>query len=417
MATVNVIGLGYMGLPMAAMLAEKGHNVLGVDINPEVVAAVNAGQTHLHEPGLPELVARAHKGGNLKAAEKPEKGEIFIISVPTPFMEENKTADMRFVRAAAANIAPVLEEGNLVIVESTSPVGGTRADVVEVINAARPELAGKVDYAFCPERAIPGRTLQEMVENDRIIGGLTPEATTRTRDFYQTFITGTLLETDCDTAEMVKLVENTSRDVQIAFANELSHVCDKLGLDVWEVIQLANHHPRVNILQPGPGVGGHCIAVDPWFIIEKARDVTPLMQAARHINDGKPGRVVEKILAARKKRGKAKVALLGLAYKPDVDDFRESPSVQIAEKVIAQIGHENVLVCEPYMKKSEKFQLVSLEKALEEAEVVVMLTHHSDFKAITLGALEGKDVIDTRGVLRGVLAVAGSGKKSVSSAA
>ncbi|RZK99167.1 MAG: nucleotide sugar dehydrogenase, partial [Rubrivivax sp.] len=261
MSRVCVVGLGYMGLPMAAILAKHGHDVVGVDINPEVVARVNEGVCPFVEPGMPELVSEAHASGRLKAVGVPEAAEIFVLSLPTPVDHSSHEADMRFVEAGAQSIAAVLQGGELVVLESTSPIGATRRNVVEVIEGLRPELVGKVDYVFCPERAIPGNTLKEMIGNDRLVGGLTPQAGERAKALYASFCTGALLDATTEEAEMVKLVENASRDAQIAFANELSLVCDRLGLDVWKVIQLANHHPRVNILTPGPGVGGHCIAV------------------------------------------------------------------------------------------------------------------------------------------------------------
>ena len=277
-------------------------------------------------------------------------------------------------------------------------MGATKNNVKAVIEKARPELAGKLEFVYCPERAIPGKTMHEMIFNDRAVGGLTPEATKRGIAFYSRMVKGKLLETDAATAEMVKLVENASRDVQIAFANELSLACDHMGLNVWDVIKLANHHPRVNILQPGPGVGGHCIAVDPWFIIDAAPDHTPLMRAARNINDGKPDWVVSKIKEAAKGK-KPTIALLGLAYKENVDDFRESPSVTVADKVIAE-GIGNVVVVEPFMPESKTYKLVSLEEGLK-ADIIVLLTAHDAFLKITRGQLQGKTLIDTRGKIQG----------------
>ena len=268
----------------------------------------------------------------------------------------------------------------------------------EMIEAARPELAGKIDYAYCPERAIPGKTLHEMIHNDRAVGGLTESATKRAVAFYRRFVKGALLETTAATAEMVKLVENASRDVQIAFANELSLVCDRMGLNVWDVIRLANHHPRVNILQPGPGVGGHCIAVDPWFIIDAAPEQTPLMLAARAVNDAKPDWVVAKVKEAAQGMTNPTICLLGLAYKENVDDFRESPSVVVADKLIAaQIGE--VVVIEPFMKQSDRYALVSLDEGLSRANIIVHLTAHDEFKSIDLARLQNKKQIDTRGSL------------------
>jgi UDP-N-acetyl-D-mannosaminuronic acid dehydrogenase len=303
---------------------------------------------------------------------------------------------MTMVESAAKAIAAVIEAGDLVILQSTSPVGATEHNVRAVIETARPDLAGKIEYAYCPERAIPGKTMHEMLHNDRPVGGLTPAATNRAIAFYGRQVQGQLLATSAATAEMVKLVENASRDVQIAFANELSLVCEKMGLNVWEVIRLANRHPRVNILQPGPGVGGHCIAVDPWFIIDAAPEQTPLMRAARNVNDGKPDWVVEQVRAAAAKVEAPVICLLGLAYKENVDDFRESPSVTVADKLIeSQLG--KVIVVEPFMKESRRYELVSLKDGLEKADIVVHLTAHDAFKNIRREDLAGKKFIDTRG--------------------
>lgn len=355
MSKVCVVGLGYMGLPMAAILAKSGHDVVGVDINPRVIERVNQGLCPFAETGMPELISEAHASGRLKAVAVPESAEIYVLSLPTPVDHVTHEADMSYVVAGAKSLAPVLQGGELIVLESTSPIGATRRDVKDVIEALRPELAGKIDYVFCPERAIPGNTLKEMVGNDRLVGGLTPEATRRGMALYKSFCTGELLEATTEEAEMVKLVENASRDVQIAFANELSLVCDKLGLDVWNVIRLANHHPRVNILTPGPGVGGHCIAVDPWFIINQAPELTPLMRAARGVNDGKPHWVVGKVAeVAKEPRNQGKtvtVACLGLAYKPDVDDLRESPSIETVRELVKQ-GYD-VRVVEPHLESWE----------------------------------------------------------------
>lgn len=396
MSRVCVVGLGYMGLPMAAILAKSGHNVVGVDINPEVVARVNEGVCPFVEPGMGELVAEAHKSGRLKAVTAPVTADVFVLSLPTPVDHVTHAADMSFVEAGAKSVASVLQGGELVVLESTSPIGATRRNVVEVIEALRPELVGKVDYVFCPERAIPGNTLKEMIGNDRLVGGLTPRATKQAKELYKSFCTGALLDATTEEAEMVKLVENASRDAQIAFANELSKVCDKLGLDVWKVIALANHHPRVNILNPGPGVGGHCIAIDPWFIINAAPELTPLMTAARGVNDAKPHWVVNKVKQAAG-RG-AKVACLGLAYKPDVDDLRESPSIAVVEQLMKE-GFD-VKVVEPHLKQWNNVTLHSLEEAVRDAELVVTLTAHTVFKTLDKRLLEGKILIDTVGMYR-----------------
>lgn len=395
MSSVNVIGLGYIGLPTAALAANKGHKVTGIDINQLVVDTVNAGDIHIEEPGLKELVQATTSAGSLSATTELREADIHLIIVPTPFIEANKAPDMKYVRKAAQNLAGYLKEGDLVVLESTSPVGATRNDVQGVINETRPELEGKVHYAFCPERAIPGKTLQELIENDRVVGGLTPKAAEVAKSFYSTFVQGDILLTDAETAELVKLTENASRDVQIAFANELSLVCDTVGANVWEVIKLANHHPRVNILQPGPGVGGHCIAVDPWFIVSSAPKVTPLMRTAREVNDGKPSWVMEKVSEAMAANPNATVSLLGVAFKPDVDDMRESPALAIA-KELSDANGAKVVVCDPHVADVEGLNMVDIDKALQN-DIVVMLTDHQEFKDIPRERLSGKTLIDTRG--------------------
>ena len=392
------MGLGYIGLPMAVVSAETGLRVLGVDIRPDIVATVNDGRVHIEEPGLPEKIAPVVRDGQLRAAVKPEPSHIFMIAVPTPVDHHTHRPDMAMVESAALAVADVIEAGDLVILQSTSPVGATEHNVKAVIEKKRPDLSGKLEYVYCPERAIPGKTMYEMIHNDRAVGGLTPNATKRGIAFYQRMVKGELLETDAATAEMVKLVENASRDVQIAFANELSLVCDAMGLNVWNVIKLANHHPRVNILQPGPGVGGHCIAVDPWFIIDAAPAQTPLMRTAREVNDGKPNWVVDQVRKAAEGLTRPTICLLGLAYKENVDDFRESPSVTVADALIAaELG--TVVVVEPFMASSSKYHLTSLEEGLEQADIVVLLTTHDVFKTISPKSLVGKKLVDTRGVL------------------
>jgi UDP-N-acetyl-D-mannosaminuronic acid dehydrogenase len=410
MATISVIGLGYMGLPMAALLAKAGHTVVGVDINPATVASVNAGQCPFSEPGMAELVQTAHASGRLRAVLKPEPAEVFLLSLPTPVDHTTHEADMGAVLAGARSIAAVLKACDLVVLESTSPVGTTENLVKPLIEEVRPDLVGKVDYVFCPERAIPGNTLHEMVHNDRLVGGLTPAATQRGVELYQSICQGQVLPTTAGVAEMVKLVENASRDAQIAFANELSLACAQMGLDVWEVIRLANHHPRVNIFQPGAGVGGHCIAVDPWFIIHSAPDTTPLMRAARQVNDGKPHWVVQHArecverLYAKHQRP-ITVACLGLAYKPNVDDLRESPSLTVVDALLASHATRapiNVLVVEPHLRAGEGqgYPFVKLAEAIEKADVVMILTAHTVFANVPAGALQGKLVVDPTGLWR-----------------
>jgi UDP-N-acetyl-D-mannosaminuronic acid dehydrogenase len=411
MAQVSVIGLGYMGLPMAALLAKARYTVVGVDINPATVASVNAGHCPFSEPGMAELVQTAHTSGRLRAVLQPEPAEIFMLSLPTPVDRTTHESDMGAVQAGARSIAAVLKVGDLVVLESTSPVGSTEKLVKPLIEEMRPDLLDKIDYVFCPERAIPGNTLHEMVHNDRLVGGLTKQATERGVALYQSFCQGQVLPTTAGVAEMVKLVENASRDAQIAFANELSLACAHLGLDVWEVIRLANHHPRVNILQPGAGVGGHCIAVDPWFIIHSAPHLTPLMRTVRQVNDGKPEWVVQVVrecveqLHAQHQRP-ITVACLGLAYKPNVDDLRESPSLTVVDALMeakpGQGAPMQVLVVEPHLRAGEgqEYPLTELNQAIEKSDVLVLLTAHTVFADVSAGALRGKLVVDPTGLWR-----------------
>ena len=315
---MNVIGLGYIGLPTAVLLADAGHQVLGVDIQEKVVQKLNAGQAHFEEKGLQQALKKALDSGRFKASTTVQSADIHLIIVPTPFIVEDKSADMSYVQSASKALAQTLKAGDLVVLESTSGLGATRVDVQQVVEAQRPDLVGKVHYAFCPERAIPGNTLYELIHNDRVIGGTTPEATDKAYEFYQTFIKGQLLKSTDQVAEMVKLCENAFRDVNIAYANELSMICDELGINVWDVIRLANHHPRVNILQPGPGVGGHCIAIDPWFIAAASKKGNAkLITQARQVNDAKPEWVVAKVaeVVAQSNQRNPTVGLMGLAFK------------------------------------------------------------------------------------------------------
>lgn len=412
-ARVSVIGLGYIGLPTAAIIANRGLSVVGVDIDEAVVRKLNQGQVHIVEPELDVLVHAAVSSGNFRAALQPEPSDVFLIAVPTPF-KDHHLADLQYIEAASHSIAPVLRSGNLVILESTSPVGATEK-MVEWLAAARPDLSfprrgfssfSDIHVAHCPERVLPGRILQELVGNDRVIGGMTPACSQHAIAFYKTFVSGSCLVTDARTAEMTKLTENSFRDVNIAFANELSLVCERLNVNVWELIELANHHPRVNILQPGPGVGGHCIAVDPWFIVEAAPDLARLIRTAREVNNSKPHWVIEKIKAASNNFKSPKVACLGLAFKPDIDDLRESPALEIVCCVAEEIQGD-ILVVEPFIeampKVLEKFSNVRLtdaELALREADVVVLLVNHRQFLSIDRELLKGKMVIDTRGAWR-----------------
>lgn len=401
---ICVVGLGYMGLPMAALLARAGHEVVGIDIRPAAIDAVNAGHADFPEPGLNDWVREAHASGRLRAVlggevlpQTMQKGwaEAWLISLPTPVDHATHTADMGAVRAGVQSIIPLLAGHELVILESTSPLGATKAEVYDIIAATDKALAEKLDIVFCPERAIPGNTLHEMEHNDRLVGGLTPQATARGVALYQTFCKGTVIGCTAAEAEMVKLVENASRDVQLAFANELSLVCQQVGLNVRNVIALANRHPRVNILQPGAGVGGHCIAVDPWFIVQAAPHCTPLMQIARAVNDGKPAWVVAQVQAACANKPQATVACLGLAYKPDVDDLRESPAIDVVKHLKA--AGMSLKIVEPHLASWEE-PLADMHEAIASADVVVTLTGHSVFKQLPEGALHGKTLIDAAGI-------------------
>jgi UDP-N-acetyl-D-mannosaminuronic acid dehydrogenase len=399
---IVVMGLGYIGLPTASMLATKGHTVLGVDVNESAVNTINSGRIHIIEPDLDILVRSAVNSGNLRASLTPEEGDTFILAVPTPFKEEGgnpKAPDLSYVEAATRAIAPYLREDNLVILESTSPVGTT--EVVEnIITSLRPDLAGKVHTAHCPERVLPGHILRELVDNDRIIGGTTKAAITKARTLYKTFCNGAILETDSRTAELSKLVENSFRDVNIAFANELSVICDKLGISVWETISLANRHPRVNILQPGPGVGGHCIAVDPWFIVSSAPEEARLIRTAREVNDAKPDWVIEKVRAKAERFKDPVIGCLGLTFKANIDDLRESPSMDIV-KMLIKSGIGTVMACDPNVSKDKApFPLHDLKDVLKKADILLLLVDHHEFTEIDPQVIKDKVVIDTKGVLR-----------------
>ena len=404
-----VLGLGYIGLPTASIFATKGKRVLGVDISPAVVETINTGRIHIQEPDLDVLVRAAVQSGNLRAATEPAPAAVFILAVPTPFIVQfdgSRTPDLAYVEAATRALAPHVRAGNLVILESTSPVGTTEKVKAwleaELARLGRAVPAGLL-YAHCPERILPGQMLKELVSNDRIAGGLTPAAAAQAKALYETFCMAQIFLTDARTAEMAKLTENAFRDVNIAFANELSLICDRLRIDVWELIRLANRHPRVKILQPGPGVGGHCIAVDPWFIVAAAPAEARLLRTAREVNDHKPHHVVAQVRAAAAQHAHPVVACLGLAFKANVDDLRESPAVEITA-ALADSGLQ-VLAVEPHVQAlppslSGKVQLVSLEAALATANVVVLLVDHRAFGSLTLAALAGKTLIDTRGQIR-----------------
>jgi len=407
MEKVCVIGLGYIGLPTATVLANKGFRVHGVDINEKAVELINNGKVHIYEPDLDKMTKNAIESGNLKASVLPEKADVFIIAVPTPFTENHKP-DLTYVEQATRSIAPYLEPGNIVILESTSPVGTTEK-VAKWILEERSDLSidenskNRIFVAHCPERVLPGKILKELIENDRIIGGINEESTKRTVEFYKNFVKGKILETNARTAELSKLAENAFRDVNIAFANELSMICEELNINVWELINLANHHPRVNILQPGPGVGGHCIAVDPWFIVDVAPETAKLIRTARMVNDSKPYFVIEKIKEATKNLQNPTIACLGLAFKANVDDLRESPAVKIV-KELSTIYDQTIYVAEPHIEELPKdlleldVQLVKTEDAIEKADVVVLLVDHDYFKIVDKELLLSKIIIDTRGL-------------------
>ena len=395
---ICVLGLGYIGLPTASLLATKGYSVHGVDVTQRVVDTINQGAIHIVEPDLDVMVRAAVASGNLKAGLTPVEADLFIIAVPTPFKDEH-VPDVSYVDSATDAIAPFVKEGDIVILESTSPVGTTER-VAERLAAARPELQGKLSIAHCPERVLPGRILRELVDNDRVVGGIDRASTDAAAGFYETFVRGEVLRTTARTAEMCKLVENSFRDVNIAFANELSLICDDLGINVWELISLANRHPRVSILTPGPGVGGHCMAVDPWFVVHTAPTQAKLIRQARAINDGKTDWVIERVLEKANRFREPVVACLGLAYKPDVDDLRESPALRVYEELVERLGVERVLAVEPNLKTSDERPLTELDEALRRADVVVALVSHRPFRHVDPEILKAKVVIDTCGVFR-----------------
>lgn len=406
---VCVVGLGYIGLPTAAVIASRGIEVLGVDVSTYAVDTINQGKIHIVEPDLDMLVQAAVMTGKLKAATVPDTADAFILAVPTPFKEDKKP-DLSFIEAAVKSIAPILKAGDLIILESTSPVGTTekisrwlaelRTDLI--LPHQDPDNA-QLYVAHCPERVLPGRILQELVSNDRIIGGITPRCAEVATSLYMQFVRGECLQTSSRTAEMTKLTENSFRDVNIAFANELSMICDTLKINVWELIKLANRHPRVNILSPGPGVGGHCIAVDPWFIVDSAPEQANMIRLAREINDYKPHYVMDKVIKAADEFKRPVIACLGLAFKADIDDLRESPAVNIT-LALKQQNIGEILVVEPNIKTlpaslSElKPNLVSLPEAIEKANILLILVDHKQFKALSLAEVARKIVIDTRGI-------------------
>ncbi|MBP3221671.1 MAG: UDP-N-acetyl-D-mannosamine dehydrogenase [Neisseriaceae bacterium] len=413
---ICVIGLGYIGLPTATVFAQHGVNVLGVDVNKHAVETINQGKIHIIEPDLEQAVAQTVAQGTLKATMTPETAEAFLVCVPTPFKGEYEP-DLSYIQAACQSIAPVLQKGNLVVLESTSPVETTE-QMAKWLAEYRPDLSfpqqkgedSDIRVAHCPERVLPGQVMRELIENDRIIGGLTNKCSQAAADLYRTFVKGECVITNARTAEMSKLTENSFRDVNIAFANELSIICDKLNIDVWELIALANRHPRVNILQPGYGVGGHCIAVDPWFIVHKTPDLAKIIHTARLVNDHKPQWVINKvneaIIAASQKTGKGvadiKIACLGLSFKADIDDLRESPALkitaQLADKYPNQVwAVEPNVTALPQKLIDKNIELVALDIALQQADVLVLLVEHKEFKSASI-ANSNAVVVDTKGI-------------------
>ncbi|NYT84341.1 UDP-N-acetyl-D-mannosamine dehydrogenase [Pollutimonas harenae] len=416
--TISIVGLGYIGLPTAAVFASRKVKVIGVDVNQRAVDTINRGEIHIVEPDLDVVVRTAVKEGYLRATTVPEPADAFLIAVPTPFKGDRHDPDLSYIESAAKVVAPVLKKGDLVILESTSPVGATE-QMAEWLAEARSDLTfpqtngeeSDIRIAHCPERVLPGQVLRELVQNDRIIGGMTPKCSEAARALYKTFVEGECVTTNARTAEMCKLTENSFRDVNIAFANELSIICDKLDISVWELIRLANRHPRVNILQPGPGVGGHCIAVDPWFIVSKTPEQARLIRTARDVNDSKPEWVLNKVKLAvaeylqantDKTAKDVTIACFGLAFKPDIDDLRESPALNITQQIV-DIHPGPVLAVEPNIDElpdtlASKLSLRSIKAALAAADVIVLLVDHKPFRELLPSELENRKVVDTRGV-------------------
>ncbi|WAC66506.1 UDP-N-acetyl-D-mannosamine dehydrogenase [Agrococcus sp. SL85] len=408
---VCVVGLGYIGLPTAAILAAQGHTVIGVDVDEQRVADVAAGRIPFVEPDLESVLAGVVAQGRLTARTTMPAADVFIVAVPTPFTAD-KDVDPRFVRSAAEAIAPQLRGGELIILESTSPPGLTERMAAAILEA-RPDLTGdpghptSLHFAHCPERVLPGRIMIEIVDNDRIVGGVTPEAAELARALYATFCKGALHLTDARTAELAKLAENSYRDVNIAFANELSVIAERLDVDVWELIALANHHPRVDILRPGPGVGGHCIAVDPWFIVSAAPEESQLIRTAREVNDAKPDFVVRQVRDRAAGLERPAIAVLGVAFKPDIDDLRESPSVEVVARLAEALPEARLRVVEPHvddlptaLAEHAAVELLPLEEALAGADLAVVLVGHQQFRAMDRSLLEGLEVLDVPGALR-----------------
>jgi len=398
--SVCVMGLGYIGLPTASVLATKGFRVLGVDVRPEVVNTINRGEIHIEEPDLDILVRSAVNSGQLVAADEPQAADVFMICVPTP-IREDRSPDLNYVREACAAIRPHVTRGNLVILESTSPPRTTEQVVAATAIPENLKIGEDVFVAHCPERVLPGRILLEVVQNDRVVGGMTAACSQRAKHFYEAYVSGEVFATNALVAEVTKLAENSYRDVNIAFANELSMVSDDLGIDPWDVIELANRHPRVQILSPGPGVGGHCISVDPWFLVHAEPERTKLIRTAREVNLSKPQFIIRHVVQLAKQFEKPRVGCLGLAYKADVDDIRESPAVDIVRGLVSEdIGE--IMICDPYVR-AEQFdalKLYPLSDVLDQCPLILLLTNHRQFRDIPRRILQEKVVVDTRGLYR-----------------
>jgi UDP-N-acetyl-D-mannosaminuronic acid dehydrogenase len=399
---VCTIGLGYIGLPTSALIASHNISVHGVDISQSVVDTINAGKIHIVEPDLDQAVANAVATGYLKADTKPDVADVYLIVVPTPFKGSSHEPDISYIQAATEGILPLLKQGDLYIIESTSPVGTTER-MRDFILSRRPELKDNLYIAYCPERVLPGNVMYELVHNDRVIGGVNQESTEKATAFYHQFVKGELHQTNARTAEMCKLTENSSRDVQIAFANELSLICDKANIDVWELIHLANKHPRVNILQPGSGVGGHCIAVDPYFITSEFPMESQIIGKAREINNYKAFWCAEKIRSTIQafeieNNRVPSVALMGLAFKPNIDDLRQSPAVYIAQKVLQEANDEAYFIVEPNVDSHPYYKVTPTEQAVEKADIIVFLVAHKEFKKLVIS--EGKIIVDFCGVMK-----------------
>ncbi len=396
---ICVMGLGYIGLPTASILSTKGYDVLGVDISQKIVDTINSGKIHIVEPDLDILVKSGVQSGHLKASLEPQNADIFFICVPTPF-KENHLPDVSFVEEATKTIAPFVKKGNLVILESTSPVGTTENVVAKILKENGVDT-DEIFIAHAPERVLPGHILKETIENDRVIGGINKKSAEICRDFYKTFVKGDIFLTNARTAELSKLVENSYRDVNIAFANELAKISEELNINVWELIELANKHPRVNILTPGPGVGGHCLAVDPWFIVSSAPKTAKLIKLAREINESRPQDVVKKVIEKADKFKKAVVGCLGISYKPDIDDIRESPALEIV-RMLRKNEELEVLIHDPYMEHQNlEFGNTDLNELLEKSDILVLLVNHKEYYSIDKSVLNEKIIVDTRGVFNG----------------